>query len=123
TGMAILEAALARNPGRLDGDTAFRLYDTFGFPVDLTADIGRERGFEIDMPAFDAAMAAQQERSRSASRFKAGEKLEYSGVKTGFRGYDTLSEEARVTALYREGTPVDRLGIGEEGIVVLDRTP
>jgi len=123
TGMAILETALAKNAKRLDGATAFKLYDTFGFPVDLTADIGRERGFDIDMPAFDAAMSAQQERSRSASRFKAGEKLEYTGVKTGFRGYDTLSEEGRVTALYREGTPVERLSSGEEGIVVLDKTP
>ena len=123
TGMAILETALAKNAKRLDGATAFKLYDTFGFPVDLTADIGRERGFDIDMPAFDAAMSAQQERSRSASRFKAGEKLEYTGVKTGFRGYDTLSEEGRVTALYREGTPVERLSTGEEGIVVLDKTP
>jgi len=102
TGMAILESALAKNSERLDGDTAFKLYDTFGFPVDLTADIGRERGFEIDMAAFDAAMAAQQERSRSASRFKSGAQLEYQGPKTGFRGYDTLSEEGRVVALYRE---------------------
>jgi alanyl-tRNA synthetase len=123
TGMTILETALAKNARRLDGGTAFKLYDTFGFPVDLTADIGRERGFDIDMPAFEAAMAAQQERSRSASKFKSGAQLEYSGVKTGFRGYETLSEEGRVTALYREGTPVERLGTGEEGIVVLDRTP
>jgi alanyl-tRNA synthetase len=123
TGMAILETALARNARRLDGETAFKLYDTFGFPVDLTADIGRERGFDIDMGAFDAAMAAQQERSRSASKFKAGAQLEYQGAKTGFRGYDTLSEEGRVVALYREGAPVDRLDAGEEGIVVLDRTP
>ncbi|HEX4764122.1 MAG TPA: alanine--tRNA ligase [Usitatibacter sp.] len=123
TGMAILETALAKDSRRLDGATAFKLYDTFGFPVDLTADIGRERGFGIDMAAFDAAMSAQQERSRSASKFKAGAQLDYSGVKTGFRGYDTLSEEGRVTALYREGTPVQRLGSGEEGIVVLDRTP
>ena len=123
TGMAILDAALAKDAKRLDGDTAFKLYDTFGFPVDLTADIGRERGFEIDMAAFDRAMAAQQERSRSASRFKAGAQLDYKGAKTGFRGYETLSEEGRVVALYREGSPVPRLGAGEEGIVVLDKTP
>ena len=123
TGMAILETALAKDAKRLDGATAFKLYDTFGFPVDLTADIGRERGFEIDMKAFEAAMASQQERSRSASKFKAGAQLEYNGVKTGFRGYDTLSEEGRVAALYREGTPVDSISTGEEGIVVLDRTP
>ncbi|HEX5476675.1 MAG TPA: alanine--tRNA ligase [Burkholderiales bacterium] len=123
TGMAILDAALAKNAKRLDGETAFKLYDTFGFPIDLTADIGRERGFEIDMPAFDAAMAAQQERSRASSKFKSGAQLGYEGVKTTFRGYDTLSEEARVVALYKGGTPVESLSTGEEGIVVLDRTP
>ncbi|HET9579479.1 MAG TPA: alanine--tRNA ligase [Usitatibacter sp.] len=123
TGMAILEAALAKNPKRLDGETAFKLYDTFGFPVDLTADIGRERGFDIDMDAFAAAMQAQQERSRAASKFKAGGTLEYAGVKTAFRGYETLSEEGRVVALYKGGSPVDSLGVTEEGIVVLDRTP
>ncbi len=123
TGMAILETALAKNPKRLDGETAFKLYDTFGFPVDLTADIGRERGFEIDMPGFDAAMASQQERSRASSKFKAGAQLGYAGVKTTFRGYDTLSEEGRVVALYKGGTPVESLSTGEEGIVVLDKTP
>jgi len=123
TGMAILEAALAKSATRLDGETAFKLYDTFGFPVDLTADIGRERGFEIDMPAFDAAMSAQQERSRSASKFKAGAQLDYKGAKTTFRGYETLSEEGRVAALYRGGSSVASLAAGEEGIVVLDHTP
>ena len=124
TGMAILDGALAGNAKRLDGETAFKLYDTFGFPVDLTADIGRERGFTIDMAAFDAAMAAQQERSRSASKFKAsGVQLEFNGAKTNFRGYETLSEEGHVAALYRGGTSVDALSAGEEGIVVLDRTP
>jgi alanyl-tRNA synthetase len=123
TGMAILETALAKDAKRLDGATAFKLYDTFGFPVDLTADIGRERGFEIDMEAFSAAMSSQQERSRAASKFKAGAQLEYSGAKTGFRGYDTMSEEGRVVALYREGSPAQSLSAGEEGIVVLDRTP
>jgi alanyl-tRNA synthetase len=123
TGMAILEAALAQNAKRLDGETAFKLYDTYGFPVDLTADIGRERGFEIDMAGFEAAMSSQQERSRASSRFKVGSQLEYSGAKTNFRGYDTMSEEGRVVALYREGASVKSLGSGEEGIVVLDRTP
>ena len=123
SGMAILEAALARNPKRLDGATAFKLSDTYGFPVDLTADIGRERGFDVDLKAFEAAMSAQQERSRASSRFKAGAQLDYEGAKTAFRGYDTLSEQGRVVALYREGSPVERLGQGEEGVVVLDRTP
>ncbi len=123
TGMSILETALAGNAKRLAGDVAFKLYDTFGFPVDMVADIGRERGFEIDMEGFNAAMAAQQERSRSASKFKAGAQLEYKGAKTGFRGYETLSEEGRVVALYSGGASVERLGAGEEGIVVLDKTP
>ncbi len=121
--MAILETALAKNAKRLDGETAFKLYDTFGFPIDLTADIGRERGFAIDMDAFNAAMASQQERSRAASKFKSGAQLEYSGAKTMFRGYDTLSEEGRVVALYKGGAQVKSLSAGEEGIVVLDRTP
>jgi len=122
-GMSILDEALAGGRKELDGETAFKLYDTYGFPVDLTADIGRERGFTVDMQAFDAAMAAQQERSRAASKFKAGAQLEYGGAKTAFRGYDTLSEEGRVVALYREGSPVKSLCVGEEGVVVLDRTP
>jgi alanyl-tRNA synthetase len=122
-GMEILDAALAQNSKKLDGDTAFKLYDTYGFPIDLTADIGRERGFEIDMAGFESAMAAQQERSRAASKFKAGAQLEYSGAKTQFRGYDTLSEEGRVAALYRDGAKVDSLSSGETGVVVLDRTP
>jgi alanyl-tRNA synthetase len=123
TGMAILESALGRNATRLDGATAFKLYDTFGFPVDLTADIGRERGFEIDMEAFNAAMSAQQERSRASSKFKAGGTLEYAGARTLFRGYESLSEEGRVVALYKGGSPVDSLTTGDEGIVVLDSTP
>ena len=123
TGMGILENALAKDATHLEGEVAFKLYDTFGFPVDMVADIGRERGFAIDMEAFDAAMAAQQERSRAASKFKAGAQLEYSGAKTNFRGYDTMSEEGRVIALYREGASVKSLATGEEGIVVLDRTP
>ena len=123
TGMAILETSLEKDARRLDGDTAFKLYDTFGFPVDLTADIGRERGFEIDMAAFEAAMSAQQDRSRAASKFKSGAQLEYAGAKTAFHGYEALSREGRVAALYREGSGVDRLHAGEEGIVVLDATP
>jgi len=123
TGMAILETALAGNSKRLDGETAFKLYDTFGFPIDLTADIGRERGFAIDMDAFNAAMASQQERSRAASKFKSGTQLDYSGAKTQFRGYETLSEEGRVVALYKGGAAVKSLSAGEEGIVVLDKTP
>ena len=122
-GMEILATALQDSPKRLDGDTAFKLSDTFGFPIDLTADIGRERGFEVDMAGFDKAMSLQQERSRAGSKFKADQTLEYAGAKTKFRGYDTLSDEARVAALYRGGSPVDRLAAGDDGVVVLDKTP
>jgi len=122
-GMAVLESALASGEKLLDGETAFRLYDTFGFPVDLTADICRERGVMLDMAGFEAAMAAQRERARAASRFSAAAGLEYAGGKTEFRGYDTLSVMARVAALYREGAQVDALKSGEEGTVVLDQTP
>ena len=122
-GMQILDSALGGGAKKLDGETAFKLYDTYGFPVDLTADIGRERGFDVDMEGFERAMAAQQERSRSASKFKAGAQLDYNGAKTAFQGYETLSEEGRVVALYREGSPVKSLAAGESGVVVLDRTP
>jgi alanyl-tRNA synthetase len=122
-GMSILEAALAKDAKRLDGETAFKLYDTFGFPIDLTADIGRERGFEVDMAGFDKAMAEQQERSRGAGKFAAKEKLVYEGAKTDFKGYDTLEAAGTVLALYKGGTKVQSLNAGDEGVVVLDKTP
>ena len=126
-GMKVLEASLAEADKAgtkiLPGETAFTLYDTFGFPLDLTADVCRERGFTVDQAGFDAAMNKQRERARSASTFKAGGALSYSGAKTVFEGYKTLSVEGRVTALFREGTSVDALSAGQEGIVVLDRTP
>lgn len=122
-GMSILDAALSINAQHLDGETAFKLYDTFGFPIDLTADIGRERGFDVDMAGFDRAMAAQQERSRGAGKFAAKEKLTYDGAKTNFKGYDTMEAMGSVLALYREGAAVKELKAGEEGVVVLDTTP
>ncbi len=123
-GMGVLESALASGEQKLlDGETAFRLYDTFGFPVDLTADICRERGVMLDMAGFEAAMAAQRERARAASKSSPAAELEYAGGKTEFRGYDTLAVPAKVVALYREGTPVEALKSGEEGTVVLDQTP
>jgi alanyl-tRNA synthetase len=122
-GMGVLEGALASGEKLLDGETAFRLYDTFGFPVDLTADICRERGVMLDMAGFEAAMGQQRERARAASRFSMGDGLAYSGGKTDFRGYETLSLRAKVVALYREGAQVEQLSSGESGVVVLDRTP
>ncbi|MGE0874716.1 MAG: alanine--tRNA ligase [Burkholderiales bacterium] len=122
-GMGVLEAALASGDKLLDGDTVFKLYDTFGFPVDLTADICRERDIRIDMAGFEAAMEAQRERARAASRFSSAAGLEYAGGRTEFQGYDTLSLRAKVQALYREGSPVEELNSGDAGVVVLDRTP
>jgi alanyl-tRNA synthetase len=121
-GMGVLESALASGEKLLDGDTVFKLYDTFGFPVDLTADICRERDVRIDMAGFEAAMEQQRERARAASRFSAAAGLEYSGNKTEFHGYDTLVLPAKVVALYREGAQVQALKSGDSGTVVLDRT-
>jgi alanyl-tRNA synthetase len=122
-GMGVLEGALASGEKLLDGETVFKLYDTFGFPVDLTADICRERGVSLDLAGFEAAMEAQRERARAASRFASAAGLAYSGGRTDFRGYDTLSLRAKVVALYREGAQVGQLETGENGVVVLDQTP
>jgi alanyl-tRNA synthetase len=123
-GMRVLEGALTREDRMLDGETVFQLYDTFGFPVDLTADIARERGVRVDYAGFEAAMERQRERARAASRFTAAAAVEYSGAATEFHGYDTLALEAKVVALYsREGVPVQEIAGGGAAIVVLDRTP
>ncbi len=122
-GMEVLESALLREDRMLAGETVFKLYDTFGFPVDLTADIARERGVQVDFAGFEAAMEQQRERARAASRFHMAAGVDYSGQATEFRGYETLNLQSHVVALYREGTHVERLGEGERGIVVLDRTP
>ena len=124
-GMKILESALADVPaeGVLDGQTLFTLYDTYGFPVDLTADICRERGVGIDQEGFDAAMQRQREQARAAGKFKAAEGLSYEGRQTDFKGYETLQAEGRVTALYVDGTAVDVVRAGQQAIVVLDTTP
>ena len=125
-GMNLLEQALAglKAGGVLDGETAFRLHDTYGFPLDLTADVCRERGVTVDEAGFDQAMARQREQARAAGRFKGGVMLEYAGKPSTFIGYTTLkAEDARVLGLFREGKAVERLNAGEEGIVVLDRTP
>ncbi|MBI3525524.1 MAG: alanine--tRNA ligase [Betaproteobacteria bacterium] len=122
-GMEMLEAALAAGSKALDGETAFRLYDTHGFPLDLTADICRERGVAVDEAGFEQAMQRQREMARAASSFKLKGSVDYDGAPTEFRGYDTLEEEATVLALYRDGTRVNQLQAGEAGIVVLDRTP
>ena len=122
-GMEILQAALTPGLTTLDGETAFKLYDTHGFPLDLTADICRERQVTVDEAGFAAAMARQREMARAASSFKMKGSLDYSGASTAFKGHDTLESEARVLALYRGGQAVDSLAAGDEGVVVLDQTP
>ncbi len=122
-GMGVLEAALHQEDRLLDGETVFRLYDTYGFPMDLTADIARERGVAVDLAGFEHAMEQQRERARAASKFTAQGAVEYRGGATEFMGYETLHLDARIVALYREGQEVPVLESGELGVVVLDRTP
>ncbi len=122
-GMRILEAALHREDRMLDGETVFQLYDTYGFPVDLTADIARERDITLDMAGFEAAMSRQREQARAAGKFKASAGVEYSGEKTSFTGYEKLVDAGRVTALYVDGASVGDITSGQQAIVVLDVTP
>ncbi|CAM5410679.1 alanine--tRNA ligase [Eoetvoesiella caeni] len=124
-GMRILDAALASVPenGVLDGQTLFTLYDTYGFPVDLTADICRERSVEVDQAGFEAAMARQRDQARAAGKFKAVEGLNYRGAETRFDGYEHLQGQGKITALYVDGTAVDSVAAGQDAIVVLDATP
>ncbi|MDX1915207.1 MAG: alanine--tRNA ligase [Methylophilus sp.] len=107
----------------LDGSIAFKLHDTYGFPLDLTQDICRERGVTVDTAAFDAAMARQKEQARAAGKFKMEANLEYDGVATNFQGYDKLDTNAKVLALYKDGVAINTLNEGDMGVVVLDETP
>ncbi|MBT9539590.1 alanine--tRNA ligase [Thiobacillus sp.] len=124
-GMGILDSALKSLPagGVFDGVLAFKLHDTYGFPLDLTADICREANVAVDTDAFDAAMAQQKSQARAAGKFKLGAGLAYSGEATTFHGYDTLAHTGKVLALYRDGSTVDELREGELGVAVLDHTP
>ncbi len=122
-GMKILEAALAKDPGRLDGKTAFTLYDTYGFPLDLTADICRERDVTLDEAGFNEAMEKQKSTARAAGKFEMAAAVEYSGPKTAFTGYDKLADEGKVLALYVNGASVNSIAAGQEAMVVLDTTP
>src|SRR5512139_3788839 len=124
-GMGILEATLKTLPagGTFDGELAFKLHDTYGFPLDLTADICREAHVNVDTAAFDAAMDRQKAQARAAGKFKLGAGLEYAGAATTFHGYDTLTHDASVLALYKDGVAVGELKEGELGVVVLDHTP
>lgn len=122
-GMGLVDSALEGGKTKLDGDTIFKLYDTFGFPVDLTADICRERDIHADLEGFERAMEAQRERGRAGSSFKMTGKVSYSGADTSFHGYDSASTDAKVLALFKGTEAVAALEAGEEGIVVLDDTP
>ncbi|MBJ9749444.1 alanine--tRNA ligase [Burkholderia cepacia] len=127
-GMSILEAALADVEAKggkvLDGELAFKLHDTYGFPLDLTADVCRERGMTVDEPAFDDAMARQREQARAAGKFKATQGLEYTGAKTTFHGYEEIAfDDAKVVALYVDGSSVNEVKTGQDAVVVLDHTP
>ncbi|MCU0923182.1 MAG: alanine--tRNA ligase, partial [Burkholderiaceae bacterium] len=123
-GMEILEAALAGGSQVIDGETAFKLHDTFGFPLDLTADVCRERGVTVDSAGFDAAMQRQREQARAKAKFKMAQGLEYSGAATAFHGYEHLvCEHSHVTALYIDGSPVQRARAGDDVVIVLDHTP
>ena len=122
-GMTILEAELTNTKEVFNGETAFKLHDTYGFPLDLTADICRERSVTVDTAAFDAAMARQKEQARSAGKFKMAANLEYSGVATTFYGYDKLETIGQIVALYKDGVAVQKLAEGDQGVIVLDNTP
>ncbi len=131
-GMKILEVALAALPAAqagqqtsptLDGNTVFTLYDTYGFPFDLTADICRERNVEVDEAGFNTAMDRQRDQARAAGKFKMAEGLVYHGALTQFEGYEHLQTEAKVLALYVGGGAVDQISAGQDAIVVLDTTP
>lgn len=123
TGMALLENALAKGGKTLDGEIIFKLYDTYGFPYDLTADICRERNIELDEAGFEREMEAQRARARAAQSFKANAQLPYDGQDTEFKGYSERQTESKVLALYKDGEQVNELNEGDSGAVVIDFTP
>lgn len=123
TGMALLENALVKGGKTLGGEIIFKLYDTYGFPYDLTADICRERNIEPDEAGFEREMEAQRARARAAQSFKANAQLPYDGQDTEFKGYSERQTESKVLALYKDGEQVDELNEGDSGAVVIDFTP
>ena len=123
TGMALLENALVKGGKTLDGEIIFKLYDTYGFPYDLTADICRERNIDLDEEGFNREMEAQRARARAAQSFKANAQLPYEGQDTEFKGYSERQTESKVLALYKDGEQVNELNEGDSGAVVIDFTP
>jgi alanyl-tRNA synthetase len=124
-GMEILEGAIAGlDDEEIPGDVVFKLYDTYGFPVDLTADVARERGLSLDTPGFEAAMAEQRKKAQAASKFSAlGKDGIETDAKSEFLGYEGTEAECEVVALFNDGQPVDRLNLGEDGAIILSSTP
>jgi alanyl-tRNA synthetase len=122
-GMQILDAALEGGVKVLPGEVAFKLHDTYGFPLDLSADVCRERGLNVDEAGFAAAMEKQKSQARAAGKFKMDKALEYSGAANAFVGYDDLKATAKVVAVYLDGNSVAELKNGQTGVVVLDTTP
>ena len=122
-GMEILDSALAGGQQQLPGEVAFKLHDTYGFPLDLTNDVCRERGLSVDEAGFNAAMQHQKETARAAGKFKMDKLLDYQGAANAFTGYTQLAESTKIVALYAEGTPVSVLNAGESGVIVLESTP
>ncbi|MDO8371303.1 MAG: alanine--tRNA ligase, partial [Polaromonas sp.] len=122
-GMTILDTALAGGAKLLPGDVAFKLHDTYGFPLDLSADVCRERGVEVDEAGFTAAMDKQKNQARAAGKFKMDRALEYTGEGNVFTGYEALEASGKIVALYADGLPVAALKTGQQGVVVLDNTP
>ncbi|MFQ5754564.1 MAG: alanine--tRNA ligase [Acidiferrobacterales bacterium] len=124
-GMKILDESLTRLSGNeLPGETVFKLYDTYGFPVDLTVDYARKNEVSVDLEGYEREMDAQRERGRAASSFKVGMKMDGVDIEDAeFTGYETLSHGAAVEQIYVEGEPADTIGAGQEGVIYLDRTP
>ncbi len=122
-GMQILDAALLGGVTQLPGDVAFKLHDTFGFPLDLSADVCRERGLTVDEAGFHAAMDRQKAQARAAGKFRMDKALEYTGAGNEFVGYDSLTDESIVAGLFVDGVPVDHIAAGQAAVVVLDSTP
>jgi alanyl-tRNA synthetase len=123
TGMKLLDGSLKNGDKVLDGEVAFKLHDTYGFPLDLTADVCRDRGVEVDAAGFDEAMLRQKTMARAAGKFKMDKALEYTGELNAFVGYEQLQFTSKIIALYADGTPASVLNAGQNGVIVLDTTP
>jgi alanyl-tRNA synthetase len=123
TGMTLLDNAMKDGDKVLDGEIAFKLHDTYGFPLDLTADVCRDRGVEVDEAGFAAAMEVQKTRARAAGKFKMDKALEYSGALNEFVGYETLENDTKIIAIYIDNTPATAIKAGENGVLVLESTP